>query len=234
MRSSLAAPVNTWTSGKDIPPEVQRTHGKRLDYIFYRPPTLPSRWSSSLSQPPSVELVCVESEVVVKDLVPGQAYSYSDHFGLRAKFDIVTSQEQVLEPSVKPTSDESTSSRGGSEESANSASSSTPLTNLDSGREWSRERISNTAEEFEQALHHHRQVHQRHSKQLLALLPWCVFSPWSHVERTTKLTEGCISSRLTAPSSSSSLSLSPLRSSLFAPTSRRYSSSLAASPGWEE
>lgn len=110
------SPLNTWSHGKPIPAEVTNRGGKRLDYIFYRHPAVARRrpliWghregessssgsgdagqegshleegkpiSGSIDQAP--QLRCESSEVVLTDQVPGEAYSYSDHFGLFSTF----------------------------------------------------------------------------------------------------------------------------------------------------
>jgi len=64
--------------------------GKRLDYIFFRKPNyrLPS---SSSTSPPIPELLCTQSQVVLTSLVPGQNFSYSDHFGIEATIEILYS-----------------------------------------------------------------------------------------------------------------------------------------------
>ncbi|CEP08862.1 hypothetical protein [Parasitella parasitica] len=50
---------------------AKRLLGKRLDYIFYRY---------------SPQLKCIESRVVLTDLVPNSSMSYSDHFGVVSVF----------------------------------------------------------------------------------------------------------------------------------------------------
>ncbi|CAO3697799.1 unnamed protein product [Rhizopus stolonifer] len=62
------SPFNTFS------PNYQKgdaTLGKRLDYIFHR------------------QLNCIQSTLVMTELIPGQNMSYSDHFGVSASFDIL-------------------------------------------------------------------------------------------------------------------------------------------------
>lgn len=191
---STSAPLNTWTGGKNIPLEVQRKFGKRLDYIFHRGPTLPSRYSSlvdsllsssssSSSSPPSHQslfptLKCVESEVVLDQLVPGQNYSYSDHFGLRAKFIIVpppsssssltntngNSEADLYDPSSEDRRVQSPVSSTGS---GGSASSSTPLRTF-----ISLSQTQNTLTKLHTLVRHHRIVHSPQAKVIFYLVPW--------------------------------------------------------------
>lgn len=67
--------INTYSAGKNIPPSITAQGGKRLDYIFYRE----GRGAAYAVQ-------CTQSEVVLDGLVPGQSFSYSDHFGLTSTF----------------------------------------------------------------------------------------------------------------------------------------------------
>lgn len=70
------SPLNSWSQGKPIPAGIAAQGGKRLDYIFYRGPTGAHR------------VHCAESKVVLDSLVPGENFSYSDHFGLTSTFKI--------------------------------------------------------------------------------------------------------------------------------------------------
>lgn len=187
---SSSAPINSWTWGKNIPPVVQRTQGKRLDYVFHRPPSCPPRWTdylcsgptstfstSPLPAPPSVELRCVDAEVVVRGLVPGKAYSYSDHFGVRARFEIVPSRGLLPTPSDGPKGAVPRGSRQSSgapsDASDDSASSSTPLA-VEERRASPSGATAQTYEELGRVLRHHQKVHVRHARQLFALVPPCV------------------------------------------------------------
>ena len=108
--------LNSYSQGKPIPHEVLSRGGKRLDYIFYRQPAVARRrpliWGyrdieepngpsagggggyleegkplpHSVSSAP--KLRCIKSEVVLTERVPGQPFSYSDHFALRSTFAI--------------------------------------------------------------------------------------------------------------------------------------------------
>ncbi|KAG9084118.1 phospholipase C type enzyme [Ceratobasidium sp. 370] len=57
--------------------------GKRLDYILFRPP------APSPSRSYGHELRCRDSVVTFTHHVPGTNFSFSDHFGVAATFDIV-------------------------------------------------------------------------------------------------------------------------------------------------
>lgn len=105
---SCDSPLNTWSHGKPIPGHIKAQGGKRLDYIFYRQPAPTIRRPVFADQPggsrsPSSRsngqahsseqtaehipvLRCSASEIVLTDIVPGQSYSYSDHFGLFSTF----------------------------------------------------------------------------------------------------------------------------------------------------
>ncbi|KAL7419697.1 phospholipase C type enzyme [Cryptotrichosporon argae] len=108
--------LNTYSAGKNISPHIDAQGGKRLDYIFHRGPEVARRrplvWGyrddpdirhggeasdegrleegkpipSSVRNAPTVR--CVKSEVVLTGLVPGESFSYSDHFGLASTFAI--------------------------------------------------------------------------------------------------------------------------------------------------
>jgi sphingomyelin phosphodiesterase 2 len=168
---------------------VQRTFGKRLDYIFHRAPTLPSRYSNALacSSSSSADLApalsCIESEVVLDALVPGQDYSYSDHFGLRAKFAITSPAAVQASSSVEPTLydpesdhtlpiDKPTGSEVTPVSSGGSASSSTPLRTL-----VSLSQTQQTLSKYHTLVRHHRKVHLPHARSTLYLVPWSVPSP---------------------------------------------------------
>ena len=128
------SPINTYSQSKPIPHEVSSRGGKRLDYIFYRQPEIARRrpliWGyrdnsdnngggqgagghieegkpiqqSLLSAP---KLRCIKSEVVMTEIVPGQAFSFSDHFGVHSTFHIEDAKSKVqasrdssIDPSV--------------------------------------------------------------------------------------------------------------------------------------
>ncbi|EED79712.1 predicted protein [Postia placenta Mad-698-R] len=76
------SPLNSFSAGKRLEPLARKFQGKRLDYIFFRQP----------SSPPASDktpiLKCVNTKVAFTDAVPGTDFSYSDHFGLEATFEI--------------------------------------------------------------------------------------------------------------------------------------------------
>lgn len=73
------SPLNSFSAAKGY---THGSWGKRLDYVLYRQPI------RNTNQPLPV-LRAVASKVVFMDLVPGQMYSYSDHFGLDATLEVV-------------------------------------------------------------------------------------------------------------------------------------------------
>lgn len=111
------SPINSYSAGKPLTDTAKQWKGKRLDYIFYRGPDIarrrPLQWkfkrdrghdqthdagdgdvlqqgepiSSSMKKAPT--LTCNSSRVVLTGLVPGQSFSYSDHFGLCSTFTVV-------------------------------------------------------------------------------------------------------------------------------------------------
>ncbi|KAI9632529.1 inositol phosphorylsphingolipid-phospholipase C [Dioszegia hungarica] len=94
---SCDSPLNTWSAAKNISEKIRAQGGKRLDYIFYRQPDgrggVTSRSGDrergdSEEEGRGPELHCVKCELVLTDLVPGKAFSYSDHAGLYATFEI--------------------------------------------------------------------------------------------------------------------------------------------------
>jgi hypothetical protein len=209
------APVNTWTHGKKIPAEVQRTFGKRLDYIWYRPPALPPRWSSlvnslaytSTSSPPYPSssasnnpdpnqhqhrhlhlptLTCTETEVVLTEVVPNEEYSYSDHFGLRAKFSIEHAFPSSSDPSLVADHPHASSSSPLEDTSApmtaygsgESGTSSTPLHQPRFTESQLRNKTLETLQTVEALIRHHRKAHLPHANHLFALVPVYVASPF--------------------------------------------------------
>jgi sphingomyelin phosphodiesterase 2 len=85
------SPFNSWSAAKLY---VRGTWGKRLDYILYRQPDRPGQ--------PIPTLKAVETNVVLTNLVQGQMFSHSDHFGLEATFEIEIASESVDEISQIP------------------------------------------------------------------------------------------------------------------------------------
>ncbi|KAG8976036.1 phospholipase C type enzyme [Tulasnella sp. 425] len=94
------SPLNTYSAGKPLSDVAKRFQGKRLDYVFYRQPQTPpaSSGRSTSSSSPSWELLCKKSEVVLTGLVPGQSFSYSDHFGLEAILEVRHSRSVARSP----------------------------------------------------------------------------------------------------------------------------------------
>ncbi len=113
------SPINSYSAGKSLGNDAKRWKGKRLDYTFYRGPEVarrrPLRWQNKLAKgygdgkapegdhmqegkpimsslDAAPVLAAVKTEVVLTELVPGQAFSYSDHFGLATTFEIHSSE----------------------------------------------------------------------------------------------------------------------------------------------
>ncbi|OBZ79052.1 Inositol phosphosphingolipids phospholipase C [Grifola frondosa] len=74
------SPLNSYSAGKPLEPVARKHQGKRLDYVFFRQP------SGASDRAPVLK--CVDTRVVFTETVPGRSFSYSDHFGLEATFDI--------------------------------------------------------------------------------------------------------------------------------------------------
>ena len=86
------SPLNSYSAGKRLEPYARKFQGKRLDYVLYRGP----------SSPPATRrtprLRCIDTKVMLTEDVPGTAYSYSDHFGLEATFEISLPGADVHDP----------------------------------------------------------------------------------------------------------------------------------------
>jgi sphingomyelin phosphodiesterase 2 len=77
------SPLNSWSQGKPLEGIARKWLGKRLDYILFRSP-----------KPHGGPCMDVqETKVVFTEKVPGQNYSYSDHFGLEAVFTIKSAEQ---------------------------------------------------------------------------------------------------------------------------------------------
>ncbi|CDZ97484.1 Sphingomyelinase family protein [Phaffia rhodozyma] len=161
---TVDSPLNSWTLTKNIPIEVQRTFGKRLDYIFFRDPSPPPRWPLTDRINPSLQ--CTSSEVVVTSHVPGKDYSYSDHFAVRASFSLSSSM-----PATSATTTELTNNNRYNGEissptlSDRSTSSNTPLSM------FSGEKKRQMLNELRRVVEHHREVHVPHGRHLLIGVP---------------------------------------------------------------
>ncbi|KAI0652406.1 Endonuclease/exonuclease/phosphatase [Trametes meyenii] len=76
------SPLNSYSAGKPLEPLARKFQGKRLDYVFYRPP------ASHPADPRKPVLRPIGTRVVLTERVPGYDFSFSDHFGLEATFTI--------------------------------------------------------------------------------------------------------------------------------------------------
>lgn len=76
------SPLNSFSAGKRLEALARKFQGKRLDYIFFRQP---SRSPANVKPP---LLKAKETRVVFTERVPGTNFSFSDHFGLEATFEI--------------------------------------------------------------------------------------------------------------------------------------------------
>jgi len=74
------SPLNSYSGGKQLESYARRFSGKKLDYIFFRGPV-----NGGKDRP---TLVCTETKVVFTEEVPGRSFSFSDHFGVDATFEI--------------------------------------------------------------------------------------------------------------------------------------------------
>ena len=84
------SPLNSYSAGKPLDQHARKSGGKRLDYILYRQPSRPRR-PAPRSYP---VLKCGKCQVVFTDKVPGYNFSFSDHFGLEAMFEIQSNDEE--------------------------------------------------------------------------------------------------------------------------------------------
>ncbi|PIL31445.1 hypothetical protein GSI_06146 [Ganoderma sinense ZZ0214-1] len=76
------SPLNSYSAGKPLEHRARKFQGKRLDYVLYRQP-------SSIHATARIPILrAVDTRVVMTELVPGYHFSYSDHFGVEATFDI--------------------------------------------------------------------------------------------------------------------------------------------------
>ncbi|THH33437.1 hypothetical protein EUX98_g793 [Antrodiella citrinella] len=86
------SPLNYYSAGKRLEPNARKFQGKRLDYVFYRQPSSPP----ASDRTPLIN--CVDTKVVFTEPVPGCNFSYSDHFGLEATFEISLPGADVTNP----------------------------------------------------------------------------------------------------------------------------------------
>lgn len=84
------SPLNSFSAGKRLEALARKCQGKRLDYIFFRQPSGPP---ASVRMP---LLKAVDTRVVFTESVPGTNFSFSDHFGLEATFEITNPEGDNL------------------------------------------------------------------------------------------------------------------------------------------
>lgn len=84
------SPINSYSAGKPLDSYARAGQGKRLDYVLFRNPSAHSTGSSK----PLPQLKCSNTRVMLTETVPGRSFSYSDHFGLEARFDISHAEAQ--------------------------------------------------------------------------------------------------------------------------------------------
>lgn len=87
------SPLNTYSAGKPLDPTARKYWGKRLDYIFYRQP----KWRDGKPGNALPILKCVDCRVVLTEKVPGEQFSFSDHFGLESTLEIFDPQPAASE-----------------------------------------------------------------------------------------------------------------------------------------
>ncbi|KAI0094267.1 Endonuclease/exonuclease/phosphatase [Irpex rosettiformis] len=88
------SPLNSHSAGKPLEPYARKYQGKRLDYVLYRSPRRPNE------RIPNLE--CVDTRVLLTENVPGTNYSYSDHFGLEATFEITSPDGEITNSEETP------------------------------------------------------------------------------------------------------------------------------------
>lgn len=86
------SPLNSFSAGKPLETYARKFQGKRLDYVFYRQPSRPP----GSDRTPDIR--CIDTKVLLTEDVPGRAFSYSDHFGVEATFEIVLPGADVHNP----------------------------------------------------------------------------------------------------------------------------------------
>lgn len=91
------SPLCSYSAGKPLDEHARASQGKRLDYVLYRNPSYPPAASIVPRSLPG--LVCKNIAVKLTEPVPGQNFSYSDHFGLEATF-VIEEAAHALLPDV--------------------------------------------------------------------------------------------------------------------------------------
>ncbi|KAF8078987.1 inositol phosphophingolipids phospholipase C [Lyophyllum atratum] len=119
------SPLNSYSAGKPLDHHARKFWGKRLDYILYRQPQRPY-----VNPDRTFPLIkATECKVVMTGKVPGFDFSFSDHFGLEATFDIEIHNEEGRAPTPDPVTSE-----------LSSASTATVIQALTSCYQFSRQR----------------------------------------------------------------------------------------------
>ncbi len=88
------SPLNTWSASKS---HARGILGKRLDYVLYRQPTRPGQAVPRLR--------ATEIKVALTSNVPGQTFSFSDHFGLEATLEVSSPTDGTPQESASSLSD---------------------------------------------------------------------------------------------------------------------------------
>lgn len=86
------SPMNSYSAGKPLDKHARKFQGKRLDYIFYRQPS--RRHIAGSQNHPIIK--CRQCRVVFTEKVPRYSFSFSDHFGLEAIFEIQSNDEENI------------------------------------------------------------------------------------------------------------------------------------------
>lgn len=91
------SPLNTWSASKK---HARGILGKRLDYVLYRQPNRPGQTVPRLK--------VTEISVAFTSHVPGQIFSFSDHFGLEATLEVSPPTDGTSQDSISSLSDATT------------------------------------------------------------------------------------------------------------------------------
>ncbi|KDN53175.1 DNase I-like protein [Tilletiaria anomala UBC 951] len=88
------SPLCTWTAGKKLDARAQQGAGKRLDYIYYTGPRRGEGMYNRRQAAAHGRLKARECQVCFTEPIPGHGFSYTDHFGVEAVFDIASESAQ--------------------------------------------------------------------------------------------------------------------------------------------
>ncbi|KAK7058522.1 hypothetical protein VNI00_002158 [Paramarasmius palmivorus] len=77
------SPLCSWSAGKPLGGHALQFGGKRLDYVFYRPPM---NFHNAEKRLPTLR--ATDCSVTLRHNIPGTGMSFSDHFALRATLEI--------------------------------------------------------------------------------------------------------------------------------------------------